>query len=373
MGRIGRPETGETRHFKGGGASLPPVIWTFMIANGRWGLQRRSPDWRVFLKGMADWPKEEVGERLTSSREVAVFGFGLTRGGPGPKGVAELSERDRRASDRLDMNLAPGTLWYMGTRIRCTVIDLSLTGCCLKVQEDFKAGALAHVKVTVPIDGMVLSIWGITQWVRRERMLGIHFIHPTGRSKNQLAGLLTCLLDRSASEVVKAALAAQAESLIISLEQTESVSGGPATVLAQALEVAVQRGVPAPLRPRLRDTHKVQDLSAEESPAVLHLVTGDLQLGGHILDLSSSGCIVRVNHPYAGNIMVRIEVDFEIRGLHFRLPGVTEAFHDKHTVEVRFLDVSPRKKEDLDQVIREMIEIDGKKNSGCEALSETRT
>jgi hypothetical protein len=246
-----------------------------------------------------------------------------------------------------------------------------LTGCCLKLQEDFKAGALAHVKVNVPIDGMVLSIWGITQWVRRERTLGIQFIHPTGRSKNQLAGLLTCLLDRSASEVVKAALAAQAESLIISLEHTEPVGEKPATVPAPAHQAAGQPGVAAPRRTSLRDTHKVQDLSPEDSRAVLHLVTGDLQLGGHILDLSSSGCIVRVNQPYAGNIMVRVEVDFEIRGLHFRLPGVTEAFHDKHTVEVRFLDVSPRKKEDLDQVIREMIEVDGKKASGAEAFSET--
>lgn len=289
-----------------------------------------------------------------------MFGVGLTRGGPGRRVVAELSERDRRASDRLDMNLAPGTLWYTGKRMPCKVIDLSLTGCCVKLQEDFKAGALAHVKVAVPIDGMVLSIWGITQWVRRERTLGIQFIHPTGRSKNQLAGLLTCLLDRSASDVVKAALAAQAESLIISLEHIEPVGGGPVTVQAPAHEVEGQQGVPAPQRPSLKDTHKVQDLSAEDSRAVLHLVTGDLQLGGHILDLSSSSCIVRVNHPYAGNIMVRVEVDFEIRGLHFRLPGVTEAFHDKHTVEVRFLDVSPRKKGDLDQVIREMIEVDGK-------------
>jgi hypothetical protein len=68
--------------------------------------------------------------------------------------------------------------------------------------------------------------------------------------------------------------------------------------------------------------------------------------------------------------MVRVEVEFRVRGLQFRLPGVTAAFHDKHTVEVRFLDVSARKKEDLDQVIREMIEVDGKKSSGAEDAGE---
>ncbi len=302
-----------------------------------------------------------------------MFGTALAHCVPGPKGGAELSERDRRASDRLELDLAPGTLEYRGTRMLCAVIDLSLTGCCLKTREDFKAGALAHVKLTVPIDGIVLSIWGITQWVRRERTVGIQFIHPTGRSKNQLAGLLTCLLDRSASEVVRAALAAQAESMIVSLEQFELVADGPSTAMAPVQQIGSEVGVPPTGRPGLSDSHKVPDRRAEESPAVLHLVTGDLQLEGHVLDLSLAGCIVRLNHPYAGNIMVRVEVDFEVRGLHFRLPGVTEAFQDKHTVEVRFLDVSTRKKEDLEQVIRETIEIDGKKNSGTEALSETST
>jgi len=307
-----------------------------------------------------------------------MLGASLTHGEPGPKGGAPIGERDRRASDRFDMNLAAGTLEYMGTRMRCDVIDLSLTGCSLRTREDFKAGALAHVKLTVPIDGMVLSIWGITQWVRRERMLGIHFIHPTGRSKNQLAGLLTCLLERSASDVVRSALAAQAESMIVSLERSVAVEAGTATVVApqeEARQEEVHREVSrpevaSPRRPSLSDMHKVQDLSATESPAVLHLVTGDLQLGGHILELSSSGCIVRLNHPYVGSIMVRVEVEFRVRGLQFRLPGVTEAFHDKHTVEVRFLDVSTRKKEDLDQAIREMIEMDGKKSGGTEDAGE---
>jgi hypothetical protein len=316
---------------------------------------------------------EELGERLTRSREATMFGAALTHGEPGPNGSAAIGERDRRASDRFDMNPAAGTLEYMGTRMRCDVIDLSLTGCHLKTREDFRAGSLAHVKLTVPIDGMVLRIWGITQWVKPERMLGIHFIHPTGRSKNQLAGLLTCLLERSASDVVRAALAAQAECMIVSLERSVDVDAGPATVLAPAEEAhegLSRPGVASPRRPSLNDTHKVQDLSATESPAVLHLVTGDLKLGGHILDLSSSGCIVSLNHPYVGNIMVRVEVEFRVRGLQFRLPGVTAAFHDKHTVEVRFLDVSARKKEDLDQVIREMIEVDGKKSSGAEDAGE---
>jgi hypothetical protein len=278
--------------------------------------------------------------------------------------------RERRAADRLDMNLAPGTLEYLGARMSCNLVNLSLTGCCVKTGEDFKAGALAQVKVTVPIDGMVLSIGGVTEWVKGTRTLGIHFIHPTGGSKNQLAGLLTCLLDRSSSEVVRAAIAADAESLTISLDGALPCAAGSATALTVANDAPQAAVIPTRI-PLLTDMHTVQDPGEKESPAVLHLVAGEMQLGGHILGLSSSGCIVWVHHPYPGNIRVRVEVDFQVRGLHFRMPGVTEAFHDKHTVEIRFINVSPRKKEGLDQVVqemfeREMIEVEGKQSSAAE-------
>ncbi len=298
-----------------------------------------------------------------------MFGASLTHAAPVPTGGAVKRGRERRASDRLDMNLTPGTLEYLGTRMSCELIDLSLTGCCLKTGEDFKAGALAQVKVTVPIDGMVLSIGGTTEWVKGARTLGIRFIHPTGGSKNQLAGLLTCLLDRSASEVVRAEIAAEAESLTISLDSPLPGAAGSAPALTPANQAAHQTRVLSTRRSPLTDVHTVQDLDAKDSPAVLHLVAGEMQFGGNILDLSSTGCVVKLIQPYPGSIRVRVEVDFQVRGLHFRIPGVTEAFHDKHTVEVRFLDISARKKEDLDQVIQEMIaeliEIDGEQSSGC--------
>lgn len=69
--------------------------------------------------------------------------------------------------------------------------------------------------------------------------------------------------------------------------------------------------------------------------------------------------------------MVRVELDFQVKGLPFRLPGVTEAFHDDLTIEVRFLDVSPRKKEDLDQVIRELLEEADKKRAEEARREET--
>jgi len=41
----------------------------------------------------------------------------------------------------------------------------------------------------------------------------------------------------------------------------------------------------------------------------------------------------------------------------FRLGGVTQAIHDRHTVGIRFLDMSSRKREQLELLIEEIEEL----------------
>ncbi len=132
---------------------------------------------------------------------------GRTSGAPLAQPASKPGGRDHRGADRFDLNNAPGSLLHKGTRTPCQVIDISLTGCCVRTPVPFTAGSLETVKVTFPIFEMVLSIWGATQWVRGEQLVGIQFRHPTARSKNQLAGLLTCLIDKSATDVVRKAMA----------------------------------------------------------------------------------------------------------------------------------------------------------------------
>jgi len=267
--------------------------------------------------------------------------------------------RDRRVNERFELNDAPASLIHEGFSIPCEVVDISLSGCCLRTMEAFKAGALAHVRVVVPIFGMLLNIWGITQWTRREGLIGVRFIHPGIQSKNQLAALLTCLVDRSATDLVSAAVAGTLQSgmpaivLERPLAQVECEKQSPSTE-----EEEFQ--APAPARPRrerpgLDGDHKAQDLEEGEYPAVLHFLKDDSQLAGNMVDLSLEGCMVGMNEPFARGTRIRVEVEFEMRGLHFRLLGVTKAIHGKRTVEILFLEMSRRKREDLTQVISELI------------------
>ncbi len=275
--------------------------------------------------------------------------------------------RVRRVADRFDLNEAVGSLVHKGARIPCKMIDISLTGCCVRTPEPFAAGALETVRVVFPIYEMVLSIWGLTQWVRGEQLLGIHFRHPNPQSKNQLAALLTCLVDKSAAEVVKKAMAEIAanpgENPILQLEHPPAppptVEDEPELEPLEILEgyAAPQvQAPPAPVRPVLRSEEKVLSMEVGESPATLTLLGDAGALGGDVVDLSLTGCLMRLFHPKALRLKVQAEVSFHMQGLPFRLAGITREMHDKRTVEIQFSQMSMRSRDDLNQVILELIE-----------------
>jgi hypothetical protein len=266
--------------------------------------------------------------------------------------------RDHRADDRFALNRTPGTLLHKGETIPCEMLDISLSGCRLRTQRPFTAGALESVKVVLAIEEMVLSIWGITQWTAWDRTVGIRFIHPTGRTRNQLAALLTCLVDQNAAEVVKRAVAASSRtegSPIIALERPLPPESEP--VVEEMAEEEFQAPPPPPKkpkRPELKSEHKILTLDEGESPAVLHLVAEGSTLAGSVLDVSQDGCLVRLARPAMVRMKAQVEVDFHLCGLPFRLPGMTAEAYADQLLEIRFTEMSRRKRDDLSQLIMEL-------------------
>jgi len=267
--------------------------------------------------------------------------------------------RDKRVDERFDLARAPGTLIHQGVSIPCEMLDVSLSGCRMRTLRPFSAGALESVKVILHIQGMTLTIWGVTQWTTWDQLVGIRFIHPTGRTRNQLAGLLTCLLDRSATEFIKAAVAeasAQRRSPIIALENPLLVE--PESPACEAVEEEFQQAPPPPplpKRPELHSEFKVLRLEEGDSPSALHLVAEDSTLPGNVLDVSQDGCLVQLVQPSPVRINAQAEVDFRLRGLSFRLPGITNEILGDRMVEIRFTEMSRRKREDLSQAIAELM------------------
>jgi hypothetical protein len=91
-----------------------------------------------------------------------------------------------------------------------------------------------------------------------------------------------------------------------------------------------------------------------EDAAEIVFVRSGLTLPGRILDLSMSGCRIRTEKPFPLGIYTRVETDFRIDGLPLRLGGVIQAIHDGNTVGIRFLDVSERKREQVQELIDEL-------------------
>jgi len=307
-------------------------------------------------------------------------GYSTAVGGRNPGALSAQAAgkgdgRDRRAADRYDLNNVAGSLIHKGTRSPCLMVDISLTGCCVSTPEPFMAGSLETVKVVFPIFEMVLSIWGVTQWVRGDHLLGIQFRHPTARSKNQLAGLLTCLIDKSATEVVKKAMAEivadSSENQILQLEHPRAPAPSPEPEPElEPLELVVEPAVPpavpqaAPHRPVLSNAEKVLIMEAGDSPATLTLPGDDSVLGGDIVDLSLTGCLMRLSRLHPVRLKAQAEVSFHVQGLPFRLACVTREMHDKRTLEIQFNQMSRRSRDDLNQVITELVE-----RGNCEKTS----
>lgn len=88
--------------------------------------------------------------------------------------------------------------------------------------------------------------------------------------------------------------------------------------------------------------------------AVIRLVDLAADVHGRILDISTGGCRIRTDRPFPVGIFRRVETEFRIEGLPFRLAGVTQAVYDPLNVGIRFLDMSERKREQLLQLIEEI-------------------
>jgi hypothetical protein len=93
-----------------------------------------------------------------------------------------------------------------------------------------------------------------------------------------------------------------------------------------------------------------------DTRAVLLLVEVGARLPGRVLNISLGGCLIHTDNPFPTGVFRRIEVEFALQGMPFRIGGVTQGIYDRRRVGVRFLDMSDRKREQLSELIREVAE-----------------
>jgi hypothetical protein len=305
-----------------------------------------------------------------------------------------IERQNRRAIPRYDVDEAATILLVNhGSLVPGHILDLSLGGCRMRTNERFVAGILVRVEVMFKVRGIQFRFSGVTQWTNSRDLIGIRFVDVTSRRREELAEALEevaeervakerkLAAERAAAERESAAgLAAEPEATpaqAIAPEsgaqaEREPTPAVPATMaprppVARVFPVAARasgplgfEGKPAAMPPpkAARRERRAQSRHGVDTSAAIYLINVGAAVPGRIVDLSLSGCRIRTNERFPVGIYTRVETEFRLEGLPFRLGGVIQAVHDRdrHNVGIRFLDMSSRKREQVEQLIGELEE-----------------
>ncbi len=250
-----------------------------------------------------------------------------------------------------------------------SVVDLSQDGCCIRTKERCSMRVQWPLEVAFKINGTSFQFSGILQWTNGRDLLGIHFVNMAPRRMVELAKIICEMESAAASktEAVKMAVTddtpALAERQMSPLAEGTDRAGNSPEAINLPLpsqpaasscyaEAASQIATASAGRDRRKTTRHDVDTSA-----TIFLVNVGSTLRGRILDLSLSGCRIRTNERFPVGIYTRVETEFRLEGLPFRLGGVIQAIHDRNHVGIRFLDLSERKREQVSDLIAEIDEL----------------
>jgi c-di-GMP-binding flagellar brake protein YcgR len=108
---------------------------------------------------------------------------------------------------------------------------------------------------------------------------------------------------------------------------------------SQAAQVLERRGMPR---------------CAVDAEVSVALVSLGITLAGRIVDLSAGGCRMVLAERLPAGMHAAVEVSFRLRGIAFRLSGVTEWTAGGNIGGMSFAPISPRRRDDLLEVLCEV-------------------
>jgi PilZ domain len=248
-----------------------------------------------------------------------------------------------------------------GCTILGRILELSLGGCRVCTVERFQAGLMVRVEVVFKVLGVALRLPGVIQWSDCAHLAGIRFADMTPRRAEALAELLVEIETDQFAEIMRqgeqegtAEMQPAAEPVVARLTTDARKQPTPAKSPSVRVQPAPDAAPRASAAPRAALALRKQPRQPVDTNAVIHLVDLAAEARGRIADLSLGGCCIRSDERFPVGIFRRVEVEFRIEGLPFRLGGVTQALYDRHSVGIRFLDMSDRKREQLVQLVDEI-------------------
>jgi hypothetical protein len=254
-----------------------------------------------------------------------------------------------------------------GMPIKARIVDLSLTGCRVRAYDQFSSKAERPIEITFKANGIDFRFNGVVQWSDERNYLGIRFVNMAPARKEDLAEVIQ---EMAAAAAARAAalnkLLAVQQAVDSGPERTEETASKP-TVDAGAVETGelaaetlshAQPAADSPIAPpaALRE-QRGKPRQVADDVATIILCRAGSALRGRIVKLSLSSCHIRTEKRIPAAIYTRVETEFHLRGFPFRLSGILQAMHDRYTVDIGFLELSERKREQILELMGELEEI----------------
>jgi len=259
---------------------------------------------------------------------------------------AVTQTQNRRSHERHMLNDAHGQLIYRGKKTPCQIVEISAGGCRVKVESQFCYGALADIEVVLPILGLVFHIGGVTQWTKKDTELGIRFTHVSLKSKLQVQALIDCLIGKRTTESIIGTITS------VKLNQN---TGDVLIVQPMAKASLIVHTVRPPYDKLVHcGEGLVRTPKPGEWPVALRSPDGRSHAKGDIADLSMRGCTIQTATPFVGELKDVMEVEFELRGLHFVTNGEVSAIYGSEIIGIQFACMTARKRDQLTDIIGEL-------------------
>jgi hypothetical protein len=277
--------------------------------------------------------------------------------------AAELEERHEMPRCAVDTT-ATLVLLARGTMIVGRMIELSLSGCRVFLPKILPQISRSAVECTFRIHGAGFRLGGVIDWVR-DSLMRIEFSSMSSRCRDDLMEVLCEVeLENQAKLPAPAAQAPAGTMALAKLSNQAPIAEAvraPIVIPAQAPIVVPGPAPPiaatssqAPAQPNRGRDRRVTHRCGVDTSAVIDLVKIGSKLAGQIVDLSVGGCRIRTAEKFPVGIYTRVETEFQLHGLPFRLGGVIQTIHNRNTVGIRFLDMSERKKSQVAELITEI-------------------
>lgn len=228
-----------------------------------------------------------------------------------------------------------------GKLLRCNMLDLGLEGCRLRRESDFALQSGMAVEVSFRLAGQLFRFAGSIQWVAKNQILGVQFARMSDHRKQELSDLLGGMREEMDAREVDKQSAPPPE---------------PEAAPAPAPQLASQENQPPAPQPTAEPARerREHDRHTVDSIARLLILSLHMRLDGTVLDVSLGGCKIRTHERIPVGVFRRVEVEFIVDGVSLLLPGVTQSIQDKHTIGIRFVEMTDRKRGQLLTVIEEI-------------------